>query len=296
MVVRAPAKVNLSLLVGPRRGDGFHDLHTVYCAVGLWDEVTLEPSTRLEVAVTGEGAEGVPADGSNLAAHAVALLARETGCDPGVRVTIVKAIPVAGGCAGGSADAAAALVGCDELWGTGLGRERLAEIAAELGSDVPFSVLGGVALGTGRGERLTAVLGSGTTTYVLALADGGLSTPAVYAELDRLRAQGPPRLAGDPAPVLAAVRSGDPVALGRSLTNDLEEAAVSLRPALQLLLDGARERGALGAVVSGSGPTVLAVAADRDAGERLGASLVDARLCRAARVVTGPVPGARVVA
>src|SRR3954453_12527551 len=197
VTARAPAKVNLHLAVGPLRDDGYHDLTTVFHAIGLFDEVTVTRASALSVTVEGEGAGDVPADSSNLAAKAVLALAEECGQDPAVAVHLRKGIPVAGGCAGGSADAAAALVACDLLWGLGCSRERLDEIGARLGSDVPFALHGGPALGTGRGEHLTPVLGAGTYSWVLALAEGGLSTPRVYGELDRLRADGPVTVVSD---------------------------------------------------------------------------------------------------
>jgi 4-diphosphocytidyl-2-C-methyl-D-erythritol kinase len=295
VTVRAPAKVNLHLSVGRLRDDGFHDLTTVLHAVGLHDELDVAQADRLSVRVEGEGASDVPTDGSNLAVRAVRLLAERTGRDPAVALTIRKGIPVAGGCAGGSADAAAALVGCDGLWGTGLTKDELAGLGAQLGSDVPFSLHGGTALGTGRGERLTPVLGRGSFWWVLALSAGGLSTPAVYAELDRLRCTGPVGVVSDPAEVLAALRTGDAAALGRALRNDLQPAALSLQPGLRRLLDRARDVGSLGAVVSGSGPTVALLARDEPSAVALAATLAGGGVCRTVRVAEGPVPGARVV-
>lgn len=295
MTVRAPAKVNLHLSVGQLRPDGFHDLTTVYQAVGLYDDVELERAPALTVEVTGEDAERVPTDETNLAARAVRLLAQHTGQAPDVALRIRKGIPVAGGCAGGSADAAAALVGCDALWGTGLTRDELATLGAELGSDVPFSLHGGTALGTGHGEQLTPVLSSGSWSWVLALPDGGLSTPDVYAQLDRQRETGPVGVVNDPADVLSALRSGDPVTLGRALGNDLQPAAVALRPSLRLLLDTGRDLGALGTIVSGSGPTVALLARDEGHAVDLAAALAGHGVCRAVRRADGPVAGARVV-
>lgn len=293
--MRAPAKINLHLSAGPLRSDGYHELTTVFHAVGLYDELELTPADVLAVSVTGEAAEQVPADATNLAARAVALLGRTTGHEPAVHIAIRKAIPVAGGCAGGSADAAAALVAADALWGTALGRDRLSALGARLGSDVPFALHGGTALGNGRGERLTPVLAHGDYTWLLAVADGGLSTPAVYAELDRQRESGPVGLAGDPAGVLAALRAADPVLLGRVLSNDLQPAAVALRPELGELLAAVRDLGALGAVVSGSGPTVAVLARDSGHADALAAALGRDGGCRTAVIATGPVPGARVV-
>jgi 4-diphosphocytidyl-2-C-methyl-D-erythritol kinase len=215
--------------------------------------------------------------------------------DPDVEVLVHKGIPVAGGCAGGSADAAATLVACDALWGLGLGRDELAEIGAELGSDVPFSLHGGTALGTGRGERLTPVLGAGQYAWVLALADVGLSTPDVYRELDRQRESGPVAVASDPSEVLAALRLGTPEALGRALSNDLQPAAMAMKPALRKVLDSGDELGALGGVVSGSGPTVAFLARDDGHATALAAALSGHGVCRTVRVADGPVPGARVI-
>lgn len=295
VTVRVPAKLNLHLSVGQLRRDGFHDLTTVFHAVGLYDELEATPADRLSVTIVGEEAAAVPTDGSNLALRAAALLGLETGHEPNVALTIRKGIPVAGGCAGGSADAAAALVACDALWDTGLTRDRLAELGARLGSDVPFALHGGTALGTGRGERLTPVLGAGSYAWVLAMADAGLSTPAVYAELDRQRDTGPIAVVGDAAQLLTALRTGDATAVGVALSNDLQAAAVALRPELDLLLEAGRGCGALGGVVSGSGPTVAFLARDGEHADSLAAALAGQPGCRSVVVASGPVPGARVV-
>ncbi|HUR14116.1 MAG TPA: 4-(cytidine 5'-diphospho)-2-C-methyl-D-erythritol kinase [Mycobacteriales bacterium] len=295
VTVRAPAKLNLHLCVGPLRADGYHDLTTVFHAVSLYDEVTVRRADALSVVVQGDTAEGVPTGGSNLAVRAVQLLAEEAGMAPHVSLLLHKGIPVAGGCAGGSADAAAALVACDVLWELGLTKEDLAVLGARLGSDVPFALHGGTALGTGRGERISPALGSGTYHWVLALSDEGLSTPDVYGELDRQRASRPPRVGSEPDEVLAALRRGSPSALGKVLCNDLQPAAFALRPPLQRLLEAGLALGALGGVVSGSGPTVALLARDEGHATALGAALVADGLCRAVRVAEGPVHGARVV-
>ena len=297
--MRAPAKLNLHLSVGHIRDDGYHDLTTVFQAVGMYDDVTLSRAEEPSVTVAGPASladrEGVPLDAGNLALRAVALLAERTGHDGSVAVHIDKGIPVAGGCAGGSADAAAALVGADALWGTGLGKDELAALGAELGSDVPFSLHGGTALGTGRGEHLTPVLEQGDYAWVLAISEGGLSTPSVYAELDRQRETGPVGLVSDPSEVLAALRRGDAVALGRALRNDLQPAALTLKPSLRQVLDTGRDLGALGAVVSGSGPTVALLARDDAHGVALAAALSAQGVCTTVRRAAGPVPGARVL-
>lgn len=297
VTVRAPAKINLYLSIGERRPDGYHDLTTVFHAVSLYDEVTATPASSLSVAIEGEGEAELPADRGNLAARAAILLARRVEVAPAVRLDLTKRIPVAAGLAGGSADAAAALVACDALWGSGLGRGELTELAAELGSDVSFALAGGTALGTGRGERLTPVLASGGWHWVLGIADGGLSTPAVYAELDRLRADGKraaPAPVGGPDGVMNALRRHDPAALGAALANDLEPAARSLRPGLARTLARGYELGALGGVVSGSGPTFAFLVRSRDSAVRLAAALAGAGVCRTVKAVHGPVSGARI--
>ena len=299
VTVRVPAKLNLQLAVGPPSGDGYHDLVTVFHAVSLFDEVTVVSAGQDGIVVTGEGADRVPADGDNLALRAVAALrAAMTGAAAGragVHVTIAKRIPVAAGLAGGSADAAAALVACNELWRAGLSQAQLVEVAARVGSDVAFALLGGTAVGRGRGERLTPALAPATPYHwVLAFADGHLSTPEVYATLDRLRAAE----AAEPdldAALMSALRSGDARLLGRALSNDLQQAAVTLFPALRKTLAAGLELGALGALVAGSGPTCVFLAASANRALDLAVSLSSAGVCRSVARVTGPVPGAAIV-
>ena len=299
VTVRVPAKLNLQLAVGPPRADGYHDLVTVFHAVSLFDEITAEPARRDGVSVSGEGADRVPADGDNLALHAVAALRAEVPSAPGVHITIAKRIPVAAGLAGGSGDAAAALVACNELWAGGFGPPQLAEIAARVGSDVAFALLGGTAVGRGRGEQLTPALAPATQYHwVLAFADGHLSTPEVYAALDRQRARAGEQVpAGpelDPA-LMSALRSGDARLVGRALSNDLQPAALSLFPALRKTLAAGLELGALGALVSGSGPTCVFLAASADRALDLAASLSGAGVCRSVARASGPAPGAAIV-
>lgn len=291
--VRVPAKINLWLAVGDLRPDGFHDLVTVYHAVDLFDEVVVEQSSRLSVRT--HGATGVPGGAKNLAGQAVRALARTAGRPGSVKVEITKQIPVAGGMAGGSADAAAALVGTAALWGLDLNREQLAEIAAGLGSDVPFALTGGTAIGTGRGERISPVLARTPMTWVLGMAHEGLLTPSVFGELDRLRAESPlPRLDKVDA-ILGALATGDPRKVARHLGNDLQAAAISLQPSLQTTLDRGLKAGALAGIVSGSGPTVAFLCESPNAGDDVAADLHGSGLCRAVRLVSGPVPGARVI-
>jgi 4-diphosphocytidyl-2-C-methyl-D-erythritol kinase len=306
LTVRVPAKLNLQLAVGPPRPDGYHDLVTVFHAVSLFDEITAEAAGQDGVSVSGEGADRVPDNRDNLALRAVAALRAAVAPRPagGVHITIAKRIPVAAGLAGGSADAAAALVACNELWDTGIGQPQLVEIAARVGSDVAFALLGGTAVGRGRGERLTPALAPATPYHwVLAFADGQLSTPEVYAALDRLRAaesEGPAGNTEPPGPsldatLMSALRSGDARQLGRALSNDLQPAALSLYPALRKTLAAGLELGAFGALVSGSGPTCMFLAASADRALDLAASLSGAGVCRTVARATGPVPGATVV-
>lgn len=295
VVVRAPAKINLCLSVGAPRVDGFHEVATVYHAVSLYDDVLASPADDIAVSVTGAHAHDVPVDRRNLAARAAHLLAERTGVDDGVHLHITKQIPVAGGMAGGSADAAAALVACDALWRTGLSRNELRELACELGSDVPFSLLGGTAVGTGRGEQLTPALARGEYHWVIALAGFGLSTPKVYSELDRLRSG---RVLPEPRvsdALMKALRSGDPDDLGQAMANDMQAAACSLAPALVRTLAVGRDYGALGGIVSGSGPTVVFLAKDGEHALDLSVALTASGTVRDVRRVHGPVPGARVV-
>jgi 4-diphosphocytidyl-2-C-methyl-D-erythritol kinase len=297
VTVRVPAKVNLQLSVGPVRDDGYHDLVNVFHAVSLFDEVTAVPSGRLEVRVEGDSIEGVPTDADNLAAKAARLLAVRVGVAPTVALRIRKSIPVAGGMAGGSADAAAALVACNELWQAELPREELMELAATLGSDVPFALLGGTAVGLGRGERLTSALVRGRFHWVFAYADGGLSTPAVYAECDQLRGAFEERVAWPrtSADLMSALAIGDVLALGKALSNDLQPAALTLRPSLRRTLRAGRDFGALGALVSGSGPTCAFLAESEAHALDLVVALSGVGVARSVTQAYGPVHGATII-
>lgn len=295
VTVEAPAKINLRLAVGPVRADGYHEVLTVYFAVGIRDRLRASAADDLTVEVVGRQAELVPVDSSNLAVRAARLLAERAGVRAGAHLRIDKRIPVAGGMAGGSADAAAALVACDRLWNLNLGRDALIELGAELGSDVPFAVHGGVALGSGRGERLDPLPTRHVFDWVLVPAEGGLSTPAVYAECDRIREETgwepvPPRVEEE---LISALERGDAAALGRALANDLQPAALRLNPALEATLRTGRELGALGALVSGSGPTCAFLAADGAHAAALCKGFAEAG--HTAIHGTGPAPGPRVV-
>lgn len=294
VTVRVPAKVNLELLVGPRRDDGYHHLATVFHAVSLYDDVTVSVADQWGVSVSGPLSAGVPLDGENIVLKAAHLVADRFEIDP-VQVDIRKGIPVAGGMAGGSADAAATLVGLDHLFDLGLDREEVEELGAELGSDVPFLVAGGTAVGSGRGELLAPVLARGAYHWVFALGEEGLSTPAVYAECDRLRGTDDvPEPVANPA-LMAALRSGDPHELAPQLANDLQEAAISLRPGLGEILTAGMEFGALGGIVSGSGPTIAFLVEDNESGIDLAVALTASGSVRDVRRASGPVHGAHVL-
>ncbi|MFC8512665.1 4-(cytidine 5'-diphospho)-2-C-methyl-D-erythritol kinase [Streptomyces sp. NPDC057257] len=295
VTVRVPAKVNVQLAVGAARADGFHDLANVFLAVGLHDEVTVTPADELRVTCEGPDADQVPLDRTNLAARAAVALAERRGIEPAVHIHIAKDIPVAGGMAGGSADGAGALLACNTLWQAGASRAELLAICAELGSDVPFSLVGGAALGTGRGERLTTLEVGGTFHWVFAMAERGLSTPAVFREFDRL-SEG----LDIPEPVasqelLGALAKGDPDALAAAVSNDLQPAALSLFPELADTLAAGRTAGALAALVSGSGPTTAFLVRDAGSAVKVAEALGSSGTCRKVRTASAPAPGATVL-
>lgn len=300
VVVHAPAKINLHLRVGPPGGDGYHRLVSVFQALSLFEEVTATataPGAGTSVSAAGRGAGAVPLGADNLAVRAARALAAASGAAPDVALHLRKAVPVAGGMAGGSADAAAALMACDLLWGTGATRAELLDLAAGLGADVPFCLEGGTALGTGRGDVLEQVDARGELHWVLVMARGGLSTPAVFAALDAARADGSspdpgPLVHEVPADLAAALHAGDPVAVGAALVNDLQAPALALRPDLAATVASAGAAGALGAVVCGSGPTVAVLARGTDHAAELAATL---GAHGETKHVCGPVPGARQV-
>jgi 4-diphosphocytidyl-2-C-methyl-D-erythritol kinase len=302
VTVRVPGKLNLYLGVGDLRDDGYHELTTVFHAVSLFDEITVRNADVLSLESSGEGfsEDGalLPLDHRNLAWRAAELMADHVGRTPDVAISMEKSIPVAGGMAGGSADAAAVLVAMNALWELGVPRRDLHALGAELGSDVPFALHGGTALGTGRGEQLATVLARNTFHWVLAFADSGLSTPKVFAEIDRLRAETtreqPLRLQ-DPEPLLAALASGDPLELAPLLGNDLQPAALSLDAGLRRTLRAGVDAGALAGIVSGSGPTCAFLCPSAAAAIDVGVQLAGAGVCRTVRAASGPVHGARVV-
>ena len=295
VTVRTPGKINLYLGVGDLLDSGYHELTTVFHAVSLVDEVTIRNADVLSLEITGEGADQLPLDERNLAWQAAELMAEHVGRAPDVSILIDKSIPVAGGMGGGSADAAAVLVALNSLWELGVPRRDLHALAAQLGSDVPFALHGGTALGTGRGEELATVLARNTFHWVLAFAERGLSTRTVFGELDRLREVGTPPHLDEPGPVLAALAAGDPEQLAPLLGNELQASALSLNSALRRVLRAGVEAGALAGIVSGSGPTCAFLCRSAPSAVDVGTELSGAGVCRTVRVASGPVPGARVV-
>jgi 4-diphosphocytidyl-2-C-methyl-D-erythritol kinase len=301
--VKAPGKINVSLDVGPLRPDGYHSVASVYLAISLYEEVTATSTETpgITVSISPESTldlDGVdiPLDGNNLAYKAAAIMADVSEHATGVHLEITKRVPVAGGMGGGSADAAATLLACDALWNSGLSRDELAHLAAELGADVPFALLGGTAVGLGVGDELSPALVKAQTDWVLVAADYGLPTPEVFRTLDRLRdaegiaAEEP--TAVDPK-ILQALRSGDAAALSQVLVNDLQRASIELAPALRKTLGLGEALGALAGIVSGSGPTVALLARNPTAAENLAEDLRHYGL--GAQAVHGPVPGARII-
>ncbi len=301
VTVRVPGKVNLQLSVGPRRSDGFHEIATVFQAVSLFDDVKvtltndMDRDQRFAIEIKADHPHGIPTDQSNLAYVAADLMYKKFNLDDALDISINKNIPVAGGMAGGSANAAGVIVALDSLFSLGLTRAEMEEIGSEIGSDVPFSIAGGTAIGTGRGEQLTPALARGSYSWVFALSSNGLSTPAIYGECDRLREGmeiSSPQVSES---LMHALRSADAKALGKALQNDLQPAACSIRPALRLILDVGMDYGALGGIVSGSGPTVAFLAEDEDHALDLVVALTSSGVVGNVVRASGPVVGATVI-
>ena len=298
VTARVPAKVNLQLSVGPLGADGFHEVTTVFQAISLFDDVTVataEKGEGIKISITGQTSGGVPADNTNLAVKAAQLMIKNYDLPEDLVIKLKKEIPVAGGMAGGSADAAGVIVGLDSLFELGLSRDVMESVGSTIGSDVPFSICGGVAIGTGRGDQITPALAKGSYNWVLALSGQGLATPSVYQECDRLReglSIAPPVVS---EPLMQALRAGDAKALGKALTNELQPAACSLRPALRLVLDVGVDYGALGGIVSGSGPTVAFLVSDDEHAMDLTVALSSSGVVSSVVRASGPTNGARII-
>ena len=298
VIARVPAKVNLQLAVGPLGNDGFHGVTTVFQAISLFDDVTVATAPEnngISIQITGQTSTGVPSDSSNLAVKAATLMIKKYDLPNDLSIKLKKEIPVAGGMAGGSADAAGVIVGLDSLFELGLSRDEMEMVGSKIGADVPFSICGGVAIGTGRGDQITPALFKGSYNWVLALSGQGLSTPSVYAECDRLREGLSISTPVVSEQLMQALRAGDAKALGKSLSNDLQPAACSLRPALRLVLDVGLDYGALGGIVSGSGPTVVFLVKDDEHAMDLTVALSSSGVISSVVRATGAVAGARII-
>ena len=295
VTVQVPAKVNLQLSVGPKESDGYHEVVTVFQAISLFDNVMVAAADEFSITVSGDYTNGVPLDQSNLVYKAIELMAEKFDTARNLEISIEKSIPVAGGMAGGSADAAAVLLGIDQLYRLGLSKDEMGEIARKLGSDVPFMLHGGTAVGRGHGDEITPALSRGNYHWVIAVSSTGLATPAVYAECDRLRTGLDIKAPTLNDELLQALLSGDATRVGKSLSNDLQAAACSIRPALRLILDTGQEYGALGGVVSGSGPSVAFLVADEDHSLDLAVALTSSGVVGSVARAQGPVTGAKTI-
>lgn len=258
----APAKINLALYVGSPDISGFHPLLSAFQAINLFDSITVHPAAQMNITCRAPfNTSSVPLDETNIVWKAHALISAHSASGGPVRIDIDKTIPVAGGMAGGSADGAASLIALNELWQAGCPVETLFELARQLGSDVPFSLVGGAAIGRGRGDVLQPFATDRPLHVVVVTSGIQLSTPLVYATLDAMRGEQkvavPDAL---PDEFLTAWRLADAHALAPLLHNDLEPVALSLEPSLGAVMEAVSAAGALRALVSGSGPTVVGLA------------------------------------
>lgn len=295
--VRVPAKINLQLSVGPLMKNGYHEIATIFQAISLYDEVTVskvKPGAEL-VSVSGAGAESIPTNQENLANKAIREIAKFVEQPINARVHINKTIPVAGGMAGGSANAAAVLVAVNQLWKLDLDLSQLSKLASNIGSDVAFLLYGHTQMGLGRGEKLTSVLTRGSFHWVIATNEGGLATPEVYKTCDLMREGQEVELAQINHELVKALAAGDSAALAKNLTNDLQPAAIALKPQLKHLLKAGEEFGAMAAMVSGSGPTCVFLATNEASAQNLAVDLSSSGLCKSVFVANGPVAGAKLI-
>lgn len=284
--VRMPAKINLSLGVGPRRNDGYHELATIFQAVDLYDKISVVKSDEIELKMIGHEAAELPVDGKNLAVKAAKLLRHRYGTPAlGAKIEITKKIPIAGGMAGGSGNAAAVLLACNMIWRLGLSKKQLAELALEVGSDVPFLLSGGTAVGYGRGEKLTELPNSGKLNWVLATSRHGMSTPRVFEMFDAMKSSGD---ITPPDALVEALANNDRLAIAELLRNDLQPAVLSMRPDLRQVLAAGERAGALASIVSGSGPTCVFFVENRAMARRVASSISSCMGVASALPVSGP--------
>jgi 4-diphosphocytidyl-2-C-methyl-D-erythritol kinase len=260
--IRTNAKVNLFLRVLGKRVDGYHEVETILQVIKLSDEIEVTPtdSGRVEIEMEWlDGAGGrLPEEADNLIIRAAERLVQEGATPRGLRLSVKKRIPIGAGLGGGSGNAAGALVVMNELWGLDLERDRLAELAADVGSDVPYCIEGGTALATARGEKLTPLPSPERMWFVLGITDEPLMTREVYDAWDRL----PPEDEVSSAVMTMALGAGDAEEAATLLHNDLEPAVFTLKPELEKKKELLVDAGALGACISGSGPTLYALARD----------------------------------
>jgi 4-diphosphocytidyl-2-C-methyl-D-erythritol kinase len=296
----APGKVNLFFAVGALGDDGYHQVVSVYQALNLREVVTVQFAESWQVLVTGsipvEQLAQVPTSQENLVVRAAKVLLDKFAVaeDRAVNFHIFKNVPVAGGMGGGSADAAAALLAVNELANLNLSNADLHRLGSELGADVPFSLLGGTAVGTGHGTALEQITNVKQLNWVLVTNPRGLSTPSVYRKLDEIRAaknQDPTKVSTPKVPqeLISALQSGNPQVIAKLLHNDLQEAAVALMPELTETMNAGLAAGALAAMVSGSGPTVALLALDKDHADSIATSLKN--LGHSAIATDGPALG-----
>ena len=284
--VRMPAKINLSLGVGPRRNDGYHELATIFQAVDLYDKISVVKSDEIELKMIGHEAAELPVNGKNLAVKAAKLLRHRYGTpELGAKIEITKKIPIAGGMAGGSGNAAAVLLACNMIWRLGLSKKQLAELALEVGSDVPFLLSGGTAVGYGRGEKLTELPNSGKLNWVLATSRRGMSTPRVFEMFDAMKSSGD---ITPPDALVEALANNDRLAIAELLRNDLQPAVLSMRPDLRQVLAAGERAGALASIVSGSGPTCVFFVENRAMARRVASSISSCMGVASALPVSGP--------
>jgi 4-diphosphocytidyl-2-C-methyl-D-erythritol kinase len=270
LTVQTPAKINPVLEVLGKRPDGYHDLALVFQAVSLYDQLTFEKKPA-GVGLRIEGQAGLAADDSNLIVKAAKLFLREVlKNSDGVQITLHKKIPLAAGLGGGSSDAAAALRGLQWLFENPVSETKMHQMAAQLGSDVNFFLNGGTALGTGRGEIITPWKASVPLWVILVKPSEGLSTPAVYQSGKALMTTGNKVLEFQ-----KVWSEGSPASIASRLFNGLEPAAFYLRPELELIKKRLMNEGTLGVLLSGSGPTLFALAAHEAEAQKIASKFED---------------------